>query len=187
MIDINNYCKTFPNYPKCLIDDKGVIAGYWWVGNYYKRKYDFHGEYPPSYLKRIRALFPKAESVLHLFSGVVEKEKDEVTFDINLDLRPDFVGCAESLSEYFAPDSFDLIIADPPYSKADAEKYGYPLPNKRIVLREARAVCKPGGFLVWLDLIVPIFRKADWKLRGTIGLHCGTNRKVRVISLFEAQ
>lgn len=198
MIDIDNYHKTFPDYPKCLIQDRGVTSGFWWVGNYYKRKNGFHGEYPPSYLKRIKALFPNKKPILHLFGGTVECGEDEYSIDINSDLNPYIVGDAERVGEYFDSGIFELIIADPPYTEKDAAIYGYPMPNKKMVIRNARAVCKAGGYLVWLDTALPIFRKAEWNLKGTIGLDygwteeariglfCGTNRKFRVISIFKA-
>jgi len=52
--------------------DKGWLYGIWQIGNYYKRKYDYYGSYPPSYLKRIYSLFPDKTKLLHLFSGAID-------------------------------------------------------------------------------------------------------------------
>jgi hypothetical protein len=184
--DIENYHQTFAKYPRCLIEDKGVISGFWWIGNNYKRKNGYYGEYPPSYLDRVRALYPSATRTLHMFSGSIEALPGECTCDSNLALCPD-CGCpAEEVGLELEGMDFDLILADPPYSPGDAKRYGQPYPNKRIVLRELRRTCAPGAALVWLDTQVPMFRKIDWRLVGTIGLFTGTNRRIRAISLFSA-
>ena len=77
------------------------------------------------------ALFGGEGKVLHLFSGVVDKNKDydETTFDISYtgyDDQPqaDVLGNAENLNIYFPETKFDLIIADPPYTLVDANRYG---------------------------------------------------------------
>jgi hypothetical protein len=81
---------------------------------------------------------------------------------------------------------FDLILADPPYSADDAEKYDCPPTNRGRVMRALRHVAKPGGNLVWLDQVWPMHRKVDWKTWGTVGLVRSTNHRVRLVSMFEA-
>ncbi|MEO0479026.1 MAG: hypothetical protein AAF196_06055 [Planctomycetota bacterium] len=81
---------------------------------------------------------------------------------------------------------FDLILADPPYSKGDAEKYDVPMVNRGRVLRHLRKFCQPGGSLVWLDQVWPMHRKDQWKCWGQIGLVRSTNHRVRLVSMFEA-
>jgi hypothetical protein len=184
MYDIDNYHRVFKKYPKCLMDSGGRVYGIWMIVNFYKRKEGYYGEYPPSFLKRVYALFPDRERLLHLFSGTIKDEKS-VTVDINEDLNPTVVCDVTRISEFLDP-VFDLIIADPPYSKADAKKYGVSLVNKRLALREARKVASKNAVLVWLDTQVPIYRKLDWELLGMIGVYCGTNRVFRVTSIFKA-
>jgi hypothetical protein len=184
--DIDNYHKEFSKYPKCLMESEGRVYGFFFIGNQYKRVAGYYGEYPPSYLKRIRALFPGRKPVLHLFGGTVAPLTDEFTLDVNPNLKPSICGNAQQVGQLFQPKSFELVVADPPYSRADAIKYGYKMPNARLTLRSAREIIKDDGILVWLDVRVPIFRKLDWKLIGTIGLFTGTNRVIRVISLFQA-
>jgi len=82
---------------------------------------------------------------------------------------------------------FDLVLADPPYSAADAVKYDCPAPNRGKILRALRQVTAKAGNLVWLDQVWPMHRKADWKTWGTIGLVRSTNHRMRLVSMFEAQ
>lgn len=81
---------------------------------------------------------------------------------------------------------FDLILADPPYSAADAEKYDVPMVNRGKVLRHLRQFAQEGGNLVWLDQVWPMHRKSDWKTWAHIGLVRSTNHRVRLVTMFEA-
>lgn len=204
-IDIKNHLKEFPRSVMVEKDDR--IWGWWMIGNYYKRKEGYHGEYPPRYLERVYSLFPGFKKVLHLFSGSLKLPQDgvEVTFDANPNVGAHVVGNANELSKYFGKGEFDLIVADPPYSKEDAEKYGYK-PNKLKVIRECRKICAKWGHLVWLDTMRPIYSKEDWYLdgmisldamtpgysgddwylEGVIPLDCGTNRRARFVTILKA-
>ncbi len=184
----NSYHKAFPNYPR-LVADKGWLYGAWQIGNYYKRKHGFYGEYPPSYLKRVMSLFPEAKEVLHLFSGSLGKGSFEngvaySTWDSDPANEAEFVLPVSELASYGSL-GYDLILGDPPYNKKAEEIYSQPSINKRQVLRDCALILVPGGHLVWLDTIIPIYRKVDYTYVGQILLTMGTNRAVRVISIFE--
>lgn len=118
------------------------------IGNDYKSKHRFYGEYPPSYLKRVMSMFPDMDNddILHLFSGVIEEKG--IKFDINQDLNPDVLGNAEKLSTYFDTNTFKLILADPPYSQEDANHYGSKMINRNNVLKECYKILKNEGFVV---------------------------------------
>jgi hypothetical protein len=157
------------------------------VGNNYRNPVKYYGAYPATYLKRIHALFPDAQKVLHLFSGVTETGlwPVEHTLDINPDLHPTFVGDAARVHEIDGLSTYDLVLADPPYSHTDAAKYGYKLPNKRQTMLSVANIVAPNGYLVWLDVTLPMFRKVLWSLVGTIGLIRSTNHRVRGIFIFQ--
>ena len=106
-------------------------------------------------------------------------------FDIRPEMEPDVVGDARQLSGYFEPGSFDLILADPPYSEEDALHYGKPMVNRNKVLSECLKILKQGGHLVWLDQALPMFRKTEWRLWGAIGVVRSTNHRVRMVFIFE--
>jgi hypothetical protein len=184
--DIDNYHKVFKKYPKCLLESAGRVYGVWAIGNYYKRKVGYHGEYPPSYLKRVHALFPQQTRVLHLFAGTIEEYPGATTVDLNPTLKPTIVDDVLNVSAHLPRGAKNLVICDPPYSKNDATKYGVALVNKKMVFREARRVVEEGAVLVWLDTQIPIFRKIEWNLLGIVGVFCGTNRVARFASMFQA-
>jgi hypothetical protein len=179
------YHSACPDWPVPRTDDRW-LDGIWVQGNNYQGT-GYWGAYPPTYLKRITGLFPDAQRVLHLFSGSLPRGP-YTRFDRRE--GADVVGEAEQLASYFPdrrPDGsvFDLVLADPPYSTADALKYGAPaLVNRRKVFEGVHEILEPGGVLVWLDLILPMFAKTHWHLWGLIGLVGSTNHKVRLVSMF---
>jgi len=191
MLDLESYNEKRGIFSP-LISANGCVCGYWLMGNDYRNRTRYYGAYPPSYLKRIRLLFPEefAEGqILHCFAGMVQVDDPtrETTFDLrdDIDPLPDVQGNAVELSKYFGPESFDLILADPPYG-GNHEKYGTPPVNKKKVVQECSKVLKDGGHLVWLDTIMPMWAKADgWRLVGTIGLCQSTNHQTRLVTILE--
>jgi hypothetical protein len=177
--NINNHIQNFPNVSITEKDNR--IYGIWMIGNNYKRTSDYYGAYPPSYLKRVYSLFPDAKNILHLFSG--KAETNDITVDINPGLRPSVAANAKHLP--FKSNIFDLVISDPPYTKADAQKYGTSSPSTSAVTRELAHVTKAGGIVVWLCTHPPLYRKADWELAGIIGLHVGTNKRFRSVIMLK--
>jgi len=185
-----NYNSTYPNWPP-LVQHGRWVYGVWIIGNNYRSKHKYYGEYPPTYLARMRALFPDARRVLHLFSGVVDKGlwPYEKTLDIQTpddypEHIPDYICDAHEMSEHI-DEKFDLILADPPYSEEDASHYGTPMINRNRVVKECAKVLDKGGYLVWLDQVFPMFSKKELELVGTIGLIRSTNHRVRTAFIFK--
>jgi hypothetical protein len=191
MIDCENYNANRGIYSP-LMEHNGCVFGYWLMGNDYRNKTRYYGAYPPSYLRRIKLLFPTevaTGAVLHCFAGMVAVDDPtrEVRFDVrdDLDPAPDVVGDASTLSHYFPPAAFDLILADPPYGDNHV-RYGTARVNKKRVVHECAAVLKDGGYLVWLDTVMPMWAKADgWRLAGTIGMCQSTNHQTRLVTILE--
>ena len=148
------------------------------------RKEGYYGEYPSNYLERIHSLFPDACKILHLFSGKV-KEKGAISFDIKPELNSDVCGDILEIEKYFRKATFDLIIADPPYETKDFMKYGTTPFDRRKVLRKVHPILADGGFLVWLDLMIPPFSNKLWTMRGLILVTTGTNCRFRGVSIFQ--
>lgn len=192
-----NYQKTFPKFPAPYVGLDNRLQSIWILGNDYRNKTDYYGAYPPNYLKRMYALFPDIihdvrTDVLHLFSGSLQKDDLEVDckqylFDIQTNdlVKPDFIGNAEELSKVFYTDYFDLIFADPPYSQEDAEHYGFSLISRNKVVKECYKILKANGFLVWLDQVLPMYRKDEFRIIGVIGLIRSTNHRFRVATIFQ--
>lgn len=176
-----NYNEAFPKYPPLAYTDRWVY-GIWSIGANFRSKSKFYGQYPPTLLKRYSAMFTGIDKVLHLFSGAIEQSEEYTTFD--LVQKADVQGDAQKLSQYFPDQKFNLIYADPPYTKQDAEKYCTTLPNRKKVIHECYKVLNPGGFLVWLDTMKPMWRKTEFEMIGTIGMDRSSNHRVRMIFIF---
>lgn len=178
------YATNFPLYPG-LIADKGWLLGTWILGNAYGRAdQTLYGAYPSNFLKRVRAMFPDAIHVLHLFSGHLKPGPFEVCVDLKIERRPTVVAAAKALP--FLPGVFDLVLADPPYSAKDALKYGTPPLHRGNVMRGLRDCVKTGGHVCWLDTVRPMYRKGQWKQIGAIGVSVSTNTRTRMLSIFTA-
>lgn len=175
----------FPNHPPLASTDRWIYS-VWIIGNARGHGNELYGQYPVGYLKRIYSIFPDAENVLHLFSGVLKKGlwKKETAVDINPLMKPDVVCDARVLSQYFKSCEFDLTVADPPYEKSDFVKYNCKSFSKHRVLKEIRKVTIAGGYLVWLDTRMPMYNKKEWLLVGTIGVIVSTNTRFRLCSIF---
>ncbi len=175
------YNSAFPQYAKYawLQASDSWLWGIWSIGNNYKGS-GYHGSYPPSYLKRVMSMFPDAESILHLFSGSLDENIRGERLDINPALNPDIVGDAHKLGEIANEiGSYDLIVADPPYTESDADKYGTPMVNRNKVVKECHKILEPGGYLIWLDQTLPLYRKDDWNRCISIGIERSTNHRFR--------
>jgi hypothetical protein len=180
---IESYTRT-TGFPKSLfVSADGRVVGTWIMGNDYRVKSSFYGGYPAGYLRRVRALFPDKRRVLHLFSGKVDLAAlPGDTVDINPDLGPTFVDDAQTL-EIVPLDSYDLILADPPYSVEDAQRYQTTMIKRNAVMRALRGV-SPGTHIVWLDQVLPMYRKDAFSIDAVIGMVKSINHRFRVITIF---
>lgn len=161
----------------------GRLVGTWIMGNDYRVKSGYHGGYPNTYLPRVRALFRDKTRVLHLFSGQVETTLyPGHTVDLDDALLPDYHDDAQKL-ERVPLDQYDIVLADPPYTDEDAARYGTTLVKRNLVLR-ALSRLSPGAYVVWLDMVLPMWRKDDFDLIGVVGLVRSTNHRFRLMSVF---
>src|SRR5688500_10251527 len=131
---IENYVKQ-TGFPKSLfIAEDNRVVGTWIMGNDYRVKSEYYGGYPAGYLRRMKALFPDKKSILHLFSGKVDlKIFPGDTVDINPSLKPTYLDDAQTL-ENVPLHKYDLVLADPPYSIEDCERYGTSMVKRNRVM-----------------------------------------------------
>lgn len=181
---IDNYVDE-TGYPRSLfISEDGRIVGTWIMGNNYTTT-SYYGAYPHGYLKRIKALFPDKKSCLHLFSGKVDTNIfPGKTVDINPELCPDYVDDAQTLDKVPLED-FDLVCCDAPYSVEDCDHYQTSMVKRNKVMDSLGKRLTPGSHVVWLDQVLPMYRKADFSLTGVIGMVKSTNHRFRVVNIFE--
>jgi hypothetical protein len=171
-------------YPDALfIAADGRLVGTWIMGNDYRVKSEFYGGYPATYLARVQALFRDKKRTLHLFSGRVDIETfPGDTVDINDDLNPTYVDDAQTL-ERVPLEDYDLVLADPPYSQEDADHYMTSTIKRNVVMR-ALARLPAGAHVVWLDQVLPMWRKDTFDLAGCVGIVKSTNHRFRVMCIF---
>jgi hypothetical protein len=180
---IENYVKE-TGFPRSLfIAEDGRVVGTWIMGNNYRVRSAYYGGYPATYLRRIRALFPDKRRVLHLFSGRVDlAELPGDTVDINPALHPTYVDDAQTLKKV-PLHLYDLVLADPPYSVEDAERYQTSMIKRNLVMRALQRL-SPGAHVVWLDQVLPMYRKDMFDIEAVIGMWKSTNHRFRGITIF---
>jgi hypothetical protein len=180
---IANYVRA-TKFPRSLfVADDGRVVGTWIMGNDYRVKTGYYGGYPAGYLRRIRSLFPDKKRTLHLFSGKVDITAfPGDTVDINPEFDPTYVDDAQTLSAV-PLESYDLVLADPPYSIEDAERYQTTM-VKRNAAMSALQRLPPGAHVVWLDQVLPMYRKDSFDQEAVIGMVKSTNHRFRVVTVF---
>jgi hypothetical protein len=170
-------------FPPALSICGEQLIGVWVMGNNYHVRSRFYGGYPPTYLNRIKSLFPDKHRVLHIFSGMVDLSiVPGDTCDINPGLNPTFLDDAQS-PEKVPLEDYDLILADPPYSVEDAERYKTSMVKRNKVMQALQRTA-PGTHIVWLDQVLPMYRKELFAVEGYIGMVKSTNHRLRVVTIF---
>ena len=158
----------------------GWIYGVWYCGTAWKKAI-YYGQFPSTFVRRIRTAFPT--TMLHLCCG---RQHIEGAINVDLNHLPevDVVSNAESLP--FNSGCFDSILIDPPYSEEDAQRYKVKrLLRAKTVLIEAHRVLSRDGWLIWLDERYPSYRRSDWRLRGLVCIVTGFERRTRILSMFQ--
>ena len=181
---IQNYRKE-TGFPEAIFPcEDGRVVGTWIMGNDYRVKSSLYGGYPAGYLKRIKSLFPDKKNVLHLFSGKVDLAMfPGKTVDINAELAPDYVDDAQKLTQV-PLEVFDLVLADPPYSVEDCDHYQTTMIKRNTVMKALGERLQPGAHVVWLDQVLPMYRKDQFAIEALIGMCKSTNHRFRLISIF---
>ena len=180
---IANYVNV-TKFPRSLfVAEDGRVVGTWIMGNDYRVKSFYYGGYPAGYLRRIRSLFPEKQRILHLFSGKVDLTIfPGDTVDINPTVSPTFLDYAQTL-EKVPLIEYDLVLADPPYSNDDEERYGTTMVKRNTVLSALRGL-SAGAHVVWLDQVLPMYRKDAFDVEAVIGMVKSTNHRFRVVTVF---
>ncbi|WP_349934745.1 hypothetical protein [Acetobacter sp. A11-2] len=181
---IQNYIRETGFPENIFMGEDGRVVGTWIMGNDYRVKSSYYGGYPPTYLRRIKALFPDKVSTLHVFSGKVDLETfPGDTVDINPDVNPTFLDDAQGL-EAVPLEKYDLVLADPPYSVEDCKHYGTTMVKRNKVMRALQGL-RSGAHIVWLDQVLPMYRKDEFTVEATIGMWKSTNHRFRGITIFK--
>jgi hypothetical protein len=147
------------------------------MGNDYRVESDYYGGYPAGYLRRVRSPFPDKSRPLHVFSGKVDVAAfPGDTVDINAALNPTYVDDAQSL-QTVPLERYDLVLADPPYSVEDAERYQTTMVKRNLAMRALQRL-PAEAHVVWLDQVLPMYRKDAFAIEGVIGIVKSTSVQV---------
>lgn len=170
------------------ICDRWILARAKLLGG---RKY--YGSYPGGFPERARVLLGAwpSEPVLHVCGGMARYYpykngfgENDKTLDLDPTTEPDFLLDAR-YGPY--PTGFRAILADPPYSEADADKYplgAKNLPSANRIVGLGLESLPPGGRLGILHYATPGMRK-DAKFICSVSIMVGGNNRERVFSVFE--
>lgn len=170
------------------------ICDIWLLG---RPKVKYYGAYPNGFLERARALLGVTpfDGILHVCGG---KARDypakprgfgpnDQTLDLDETLKPDFLQTAtETLPG--PPHGWKALIADPPYTWVDAEKYapgGKAFPSANLILKHMLAVVRVGGRVGMLHYILPQPPRDGVKFVACVGVIVGFNNRMRCYSVFE--
>lgn len=181
---VDNVNKAFPKYPMTVYD-KGWIYGVWYCGKKFT-KAQLYGEYPATFFKRVKAMFSHVNegTFLHLFSGSMGEDYG-VTLDGSERFNPNIVHTLTKETPLpFDDNTFEVVVADPPYSIKDAEEYGLPYPSPELILKESMRVLRPGGHLCFLHTMYPSYRRKEVDLVGLIAIISGFKSRTRLLSIF---
>ena len=181
-----------------LLDTWSLVRGKFRDGNPY------YGAYPAGFLERARALLGVQIDwpVLHVCGG---RSRDYIyptrafgpndrTLDLNPELEPDYLQDARDPLPPCPPEGWPAILADPPYSEADAEHYEYaraeryPAPCK--LLRNCLDAVRPGGRVGFLHYVAPsppTVKQCGYevKLVALASVFVGYNNRIRLLSVYE--
>jgi hypothetical protein len=160
------------------------VTGVWFMGNSYQKRDAYYGAFQGNFLRRIATLFPDRKRALHVFAGKVDLTAfPGDTLDSNPALNPTYCCNAENC-DGVPLHLYDFVLADPPYSESDAERYGRCMVNRNRVMQSLSAGLPSGAFIVWLDQVLPMYRKAELKIEAVIGIVGSTNHRFRVLTVF---
>jgi hypothetical protein len=150
---INSYVRV-TSFPRSLfISEDGRIVGTWIMGNDY----------------RVQSRY----LVAALPGDMV---------DCNADLTPTYVDDAQRLQNV-PLGNYDLVLADPPYSVEDAERYQTTMVKPNLVMQALQGLL-PGAHVVWMDQVLPMCRTDAFTLESMIGTVKSTNHRFRIITIF---
>ncbi|TGM22031.1 class I SAM-dependent methyltransferase [Leptospira meyeri] len=148
--------------------------GEWDYGQNFKNISGYKGAYAQQDFVRLEAAIPDMGNLLHLFSGSIPPGpycRLDSNFAVIGTQIPghDVVGDATEAHLHFELESFDVVMADPPWSKYHSEEiYNASLVDKAKVLKSVHPILKPGGILIWKDFSKPIWSGSEYDYLGRI-------------------
>ena len=140
--------------------------------------------FPSRFLLNLKRYYPYEDKyVLWMFSGSIDEGGD--TTDIRVETNAKIIAPYDNLP--IKDNTYDVVVADPPYNQLFAKEWKADFPKPKRILREASRVTKPNGLIFILHcLVIPEYRKEIPVER--IALHpvlCGLNNAIRVLNVYK--
>ena len=140
--------------------------------------------YPSRFWFYFKKQYPiEDKKILHMFSGSLDWAD---TTDIRADTGASIVAPYNNLP--IENNTYDLVVADPPYNKGFASEWTTHddnLPKPKHILLEAARVTKPGGLIAILHIIIiPAYKIAGVERVALHGILTGPNNAIRVLNVF---
>ncbi len=174
------------------------ICDTWYLA---RSKVKYYGAYPAGFLERARALLGVHinDPVLHVCGGRVSEYPyaggfgpNDKTVDVDGTLHPDFVidittSALPPYADRWADDEtpWYAVLADPPYTEADAQQYGNaPLPSARLCLERGLDVVDEGARVGVLHVQPPRPPKGT-KYIAQVSVYVGFENIVRSYAVYE--
>jgi hypothetical protein len=63
-------------------------------------------------------------------------------------------------------------------------RYGQCMVNRNKVVQALSGGLPAGAFIVWLDQVLPMYRKVELKIEAVIGIVGSTNHRFRMLTVF---
>lgn len=139
--------------------------------------------YPARFLLNLERTYPtEGERLLHLFAGASD-------LGDTVDLRPEtgakFIAPFDAVP--VEPGSYDMVLADPPYTVGFAQRWESSLigvPRPKSVLAAAARYLRPGGLALILHVIViPAYKALGVRRLALHPVLCGPNNAIRVLNV----
>lgn len=167
-------------------------------------KVKFYGAYPNGFLERARALLgvTPRDAVLHVCGGMARHYPakprgfgpNDCTLDLDPALKPDYLRAATDplplYDDCVSVPGWPALIADPPYTEADAAKYVpgvEAFPSANTILRNMLDVVRVGGRVGMLHYLLPQPPRTGVRFVACIGVIVGYNNRMRCFSVFERE
>jgi hypothetical protein len=115
--------------------------------------------------------------VLHLFAGKVDLTAfPGDTLDCNPALAPTWC-CSAETCDGVPLHQYDIVLANPPQQRERRRALRTCMVNRNKVVQTLAAGLPAGALIVWLDQVLPMYRKAELKIEAVIGIVGSTNHR----------
>ena len=141
--------------------------------------------FPSRFIRNLKKFYPlEGKKILWMFSGAIEEGGD--TIDIRPETGATFICSYDKIP--VKNETYDMVIADPPYNELFAKEWKTDLPKPKHILKEAARITKKDGLILILHcIIIPCYHKEGFGIQR-IALHpilCGINNAIRVLNVFK--